>query len=230
MGKKEAGRPARLLLILAASFCGFCLTTIRQKLLRPNGSLRMLPPHITMMRTTSARAECCRTPPASAHQIHYDKQSDFIETGPRAHGRENTRNRRCPAISEVWLSLNCSNEAYEQSSSMIYRMDISRHFRFGRLTSAIVADHALLDGIFTETPTPSLMHFAHLLKPANPCSARRKKLFSQQYRDTLTLLEALLAHGVQRFVILFDRRPLWRSGKKHPSKKTLPLQPPQRLR
>jgi hypothetical protein len=47
---------ARLLFILAAGFGDFFLPLSRQKFLRGNGSRRMLPPHITMKRTTSAHA------------------------------------------------------------------------------------------------------------------------------------------------------------------------------
>ena len=92
-----------------------------------------------------------------------------------------------------------------------------------RLIVGDIADHALLDRIFTELQPQAVMHFAAFIE-AGESMQRPEKYFRNNTANTLTLLEALLAHGVQRFVFS-STAALYGAPEKTPIEENSPLQP-----
>jgi len=92
-----------------------------------------------------------------------------------------------------------------------------------RLIVGDIADHALLDGIFTELQPQAVMHFAAFIE-AGESMQRPEKYFRNNTANTLTLLEALLAHGVRRFVFS-STAALYGAPEKTPIEENSPLQP-----
>jgi UDP-glucose 4-epimerase len=62
-----------------------------------------------------------------------------------------------------------------------------------------IADRAALDRVFSEFQPQAVMHFAAFIE-AGESMQRPEKYFRNNTANALTLLEALLAHGVKRFV------------------------------
>jgi UDP-glucose 4-epimerase len=92
-----------------------------------------------------------------------------------------------------------------------------------RLIVGDIADHALLDRIFTELQPQAVMHFAAFIE-AGESMQRPEKYFRNNTANTLTLLEALLAHGVQRFVFS-STAALYGTPEKKPIDENALLQP-----
>ena len=87
-----------------------------------------------------------------------------------------------------------------------------------------IADRALLDRIFHENKLGAVMHFAAFIE-AGESMKYPEKYFRNNTVNALTLLEALLKHGVQRFVFsstaaLYgtpERTPIEESDKLQPT-------------
>jgi len=92
-----------------------------------------------------------------------------------------------------------------------------------RLIVGDIADRALLDRIFTELQPQAVMHFAAFIE-AGESMQRPEKYFRNNTANTLTLLEALLAHGVRRFVFS-STAALYGAPEKTPIEENSPLQP-----
>jgi UDP-glucose 4-epimerase len=92
-----------------------------------------------------------------------------------------------------------------------------------RLIVGDIADRALLDRIFAELQPQAVMHFAAFIE-AGESMQRPEKYFRNNTANTLTLLEALLAHGVQRFVFS-STAALYGAPEKTPIEENSPLQP-----
>src|SRR5882724_3156047 len=92
-----------------------------------------------------------------------------------------------------------------------------------RLIVGDTADHALLDRILTELQPQAAMHFAAFIE-AGESMQRPEKYFRNNTANTLTLLEALLAHGVRRFVFS-STAALYGAPEKTPIEENSPLQP-----
>jgi len=92
-----------------------------------------------------------------------------------------------------------------------------------RLLVGDIADRALLDRIFSELQPQAVMHFAAFIE-AGESMQRPEKYFRNNTANTLTLLEALLAHGVQRFVFS-STAALYGAPEKTPIEENSPLQP-----
>jgi UDP-glucose 4-epimerase len=92
-----------------------------------------------------------------------------------------------------------------------------------RLIVSDIADRALLDRIFTELQPQAVMHFAAFIE-AGESMRRPEKYFRNNTANTLTLLEALLAHRVQRFVFS-STAALYGAPEKTPIEENSRLQP-----
>jgi UDP-glucose 4-epimerase len=92
-----------------------------------------------------------------------------------------------------------------------------------RLIVGDIADRALLDRIFSELQPQAVMHFAAFIE-AGESMQRPEKYFRNNTANTLTLLEALLAHGVERFVFS-STAALYGTPEKTPIEENSPLQP-----
>jgi UDP-glucose 4-epimerase len=92
-----------------------------------------------------------------------------------------------------------------------------------RLIVGDIADRALLDRIFSELQPQAVMHFAAFIE-AGESMQRPEKYFRNNTANTLTLLEVLLAHGVQRFVFS-STAALYGAPEKTPIEENSALQP-----
>jgi UDP-glucose 4-epimerase len=92
-----------------------------------------------------------------------------------------------------------------------------------RLIVGDIADRALLGQIFTEFQPQAVMHFAAFIE-AGESMQRPEKYFRNNTANALTLLETVLAHGVQRFVFS-STAALYGSPEKTPIEEDAPLQP-----
>src|SRR5258705_5426272 len=92
-----------------------------------------------------------------------------------------------------------------------------------RLIVGDIADRALLDQIFAEFQPQAVMHFAAFIE-AGESMQRPEKYFRNNTANTLTLLEALLEHGVQRFVFS-STAALYGAPEKTPIEENSALQP-----
>jgi UDP-glucose 4-epimerase len=86
-----------------------------------------------------------------------------------------------------------------------------------------IADRAALDQVFTEFQPQAVMHFAAFIE-AGQSMLHPETFFRNNTANTLTLLEALLAHGVKRFVFS-STAALYGTPQKTPIEETAPLQP-----
>ena len=86
-----------------------------------------------------------------------------------------------------------------------------------------VADRAALDQVFSQYQPQAVMHFAAFIE-AGESMQHPEKYFRNNAANTLTLLEALLAHGVKRFVFS-STAALYGTPEKTPIEETAPLQP-----
>src|SRR5216684_866278 len=92
-----------------------------------------------------------------------------------------------------------------------------------RLIAGDIADRALLDRIFTELQPQAVMHFAAFIE-AGESMQRPEKYFRNNTANALTLLEALLAHKVNRFVFS-STAALYGTPEKTPIEENAPLEP-----
>jgi len=86
-----------------------------------------------------------------------------------------------------------------------------------------VADRAALDEAFTKYEPQAVMHFAAFIE-AGESMQRPEKYFRNNTANALTLLEAVLAHGVKRFVFS-STAALYGTPEKTPIAEEAPLQP-----
>jgi len=86
-----------------------------------------------------------------------------------------------------------------------------------------VADRAALDQVFSQHQPQAVMHFAAFIE-AGESMQHPEKYFRNNAANTLTLLEALLAHGVKRFVFS-STAALYGTPEKTPVEESAPLQP-----
>jgi len=86
-----------------------------------------------------------------------------------------------------------------------------------------VADRAALDEAFTKYEPQAVMHFAAFIE-AGESMQRPEKYFRNNTANALTLLEAVLAHGVKRFVFS-STAALYGTPEKTPIEEHAPLQP-----
>jgi UDP-glucose 4-epimerase len=106
--------------------------------------------------------------------------------------------------------------------------DLSRGHRGALATGAKlvvgdIADRAALDRVFTEVQPQAVMHFAAFIE-AGESMQRPEKYFRNNTANALTLLEALLAHNVTRFVFS-STAALYGTPDKTPIEECAPLQP-----
>src|SRR5258708_12276143 len=86
-----------------------------------------------------------------------------------------------------------------------------------------IAARGLLDKVFAEFQPQAVMHFAAFIE-AGESMQQPEKYFRNNTASALTLLEAVLAHGVQRFVFS-STAALYGSPEKTPIEEDAPLQP-----
>jgi len=86
-----------------------------------------------------------------------------------------------------------------------------------------VADRGALDEVFTEYEPQAVMHFAAFIE-AGESMQRPEKYFRNNTANALTLLEAVLAHGVKRFVFS-STAALYGTPEKTPIEEDAALQP-----
>jgi UDP-glucose 4-epimerase len=86
-----------------------------------------------------------------------------------------------------------------------------------------IADRAALDRVFSEFQPQAVMHFAAFIE-AGESMQRPEKYFRNNTANALTLLEALLAHQVKRFVFS-STAALYGTPEKTPIEENAPLQP-----
>ncbi len=86
-----------------------------------------------------------------------------------------------------------------------------------------VGDRAALDEAFTKYEPQAVMHFAAFIE-AGESMQRPEKYFRNNTANALTLLEAVLAHGVKRFVFS-STAALYGTPEKTPIEEHAPLQP-----
>ena len=92
-----------------------------------------------------------------------------------------------------------------------------------RLIAGDIADRTLLEQVFSDVRPQAVMHFAAFIE-AGESMQRPEKYFRNNTANTLTLLEALLAHGVRRFVFS-STAALYGAPEKTPIEENSPLQP-----
>ena len=94
--------------------------------------------------------------------------------------------------------------------------------RYGRLIEGDLADRALLDRIFAENSIDAILHFATLSQVGE--SIQQPSLYYRNnVANTMNLLDAMLAHGVQRFIFsstaaLFGEPETARIAEDHPQR------------
>jgi len=92
-----------------------------------------------------------------------------------------------------------------------------------RLIVGDIADRAMLERIFAEFQPQAVMHFAAFIE-AGESMQRPEKYFRNNTANALTLLETVLAHGVQRFVFS-STAALYGTPEKTPIEEDARLQP-----
>jgi UDP-glucose 4-epimerase len=92
-----------------------------------------------------------------------------------------------------------------------------------KLVVGDVGDRAALDGAFTKYEPQAVMHFAAFIE-AGESMQRPEKYFRNNTANALTVLEAVLAHGVKRFVFS-STAALYGTPEKTPIEEHAPLQP-----
>jgi len=92
-----------------------------------------------------------------------------------------------------------------------------------RLVVGDIADRAALDRALTETRPQAVMHFAAFIE-AGESMQRPEKYFRNNTASALTLLEAVLAHQVPRFVFS-STAALYGTPEKTPIEESAPLAP-----
>jgi UDP-glucose 4-epimerase len=92
-----------------------------------------------------------------------------------------------------------------------------------KLVVGDVGDRAALDEAFTKYEPQAVMHFAAFIE-AGESMQRPEKYFRNNTANALTLLEAVLAHGVKRFVFS-STAALYGTPEKTPIEEHAPLQP-----
>lgn len=92
-----------------------------------------------------------------------------------------------------------------------------------RLIVGDLADRAMLEGVFAEFQPQAVMHFAAFID-AGESMQRPEKYFRNNTANALTLLETVLAHGVQRFVFS-STAALYGTPEKTPIEEDARLQP-----
>jgi UDP-glucose 4-epimerase len=92
-----------------------------------------------------------------------------------------------------------------------------------RLIVGDIADRAMLERIFAEFRPQAVMHFAAFIE-AGESMQRPEKYFRNNTANALTLLETVLAHGVQRFVFS-STAALYGTPEKTPIEEDARLQP-----
>ena len=95
--------------------------------------------------------------------------------------------------------------------------------RGAELITADIADRAILDRIFTERRIDAVMHFAASIEVSESMKAP-EKFFRNNAVNSLTLLEAILAHKVSRFVFS-STAALFGTPERTPIEETDPLHP-----
>jgi UDP-glucose 4-epimerase len=86
-----------------------------------------------------------------------------------------------------------------------------------------IADRAALDDLFAQHQPQAVMHFAAFIE-AGESMQRPEKYFRNNTANALTLLEAVLTHGVKRFV-LSSTAALYGTPEKTPIEEDAPLRP-----
>src|SRR5215467_6772316 len=86
-----------------------------------------------------------------------------------------------------------------------------------------VGDRAALDRIFSEHQPQAVMHFAAFIE-AGESMQHPERFFRNNTANALTLLEAMLAHNVKRFVFS-STAALYGTPEKTPIEETAPLRP-----
>jgi UDP-glucose 4-epimerase len=92
-----------------------------------------------------------------------------------------------------------------------------------RLIVGDIADRAMLERVFAEFQPQAVMHFAAFIE-AGESMQRPEKYFRNNTANALTLLETVLAHGVQRFVFS-STAALYGTPEKTPIEEDARLQP-----
>jgi UDP-glucose 4-epimerase len=92
-----------------------------------------------------------------------------------------------------------------------------------RLMVGDIADRAMLERLFAEFQPQAVMHFAAFIE-AGESMQRPEKYFRNNTANALTLLETVLAHGVQRFVFS-STAALYGTPEKNPIEEDARLQP-----
>jgi UDP-glucose 4-epimerase len=94
--------------------------------------------------------------------------------------------------------------------------------RYGRLIEGDLADHSLLDRLFAENRIDAVLHFAALSQVGE--SVQNPALYYRNnVANTLNLLDAMLAHGVRRFIFsstaaIFGEPETSRIAEDHPQR------------
>lgn len=94
--------------------------------------------------------------------------------------------------------------------------------RYGRLIEGDLADRALLDRVFAENSIDAVLHFAALSQVGE--SVQKPALYYRNnVTNTLNLLDAMLAHGIQRFIFsstaaIFGEPEMARIAETHPQR------------
>jgi UDP-glucose 4-epimerase len=92
-----------------------------------------------------------------------------------------------------------------------------------RLILGDIGDRAALDHAFNDVQPQAVMHFAAFIE-AGESMQKPEKYFRNNTASALTLLEAVLAHKVERFVFS-STAALYGTPEKTPIEETAPLQP-----
>lgn len=94
--------------------------------------------------------------------------------------------------------------------------------RYGRLIDGDLADRSLLDKMFAENSIDAVLHFAALSQVGESVQ-KPAFYYRNNVANTLNLLDAMLAHGVQRFIFsstaaLFGEPETARIAEDHPQR------------
>jgi len=92
-----------------------------------------------------------------------------------------------------------------------------------RLIVGDIADRTMLERVFAEFQPQAVMHFAAFIE-AGESMQRPEKYFRNNTANALTLLETVLAHGIQRFVFS-STAALYGTPEKNPIEEDARLQP-----
>ncbi len=86
-----------------------------------------------------------------------------------------------------------------------------------------VGDRTTLDRIFTTRPVKAVMHFAGMIDASESMEAP-ERYFRHNVADTLTLLEAMLAHGINR-IVFSSSAAVYGNAERTPIMENDPLRP-----